>query len=173
MEKSGVGTSGDETWVKLLSGVVRSGDYVRGHIDGRENFDKLIDHYSVASHSSFAERQSSSAFSASSEDLLRCISKGTLSGNKSLGGCLLFIMECLLSPAGGPKSDSACTVPLEKDTKQIKQSRAARANPATDCNQVGREVPSNDDVASSHAISRIFNQCRPPFVSQDSEEEKR
>ena len=42
MEKSGVGTSGDETWVKLLSGVVRSGDYVRGHIDGRENFDKLV-----------------------------------------------------------------------------------------------------------------------------------
>ena len=78
MEKSGVGTSGDETWVELLSGVDRSGDFVRGPIDGRENFDKLIDHYFVASHSSFAARQSSSAFSASSEDLLRCISKGNI-----------------------------------------------------------------------------------------------
>ena len=85
MEKSDIGTSGDETWVKLLSGVVRSGDYVRGHIDGRENFDKPIDHYSVASHSSFAARQSSSAFSTSSQDLLRCVTKGNIKWQQESG----------------------------------------------------------------------------------------
>ena len=124
-EKRGTSTSGDETWVKLLSGVVRSGDFVRGHIDGRQNFDKLIDHYSVASHSSFAARQSSSAFSTSSQDLLRCITDSE--GN-------------------------------------IKWQQTATKSEG--------KLPSNDDVASSHVISRIFTQCRPPFVSQGSEEEK-
>ena len=62
MEGRGVGTSGDETLVELLRGVIRSGGYFRGHLDGREIFDKLIDHYFVASLSSFAARQSSSAF---------------------------------------------------------------------------------------------------------------
>ena len=48
--------------MELLSGVVRSGGYVRGYIDGRENPDKLINHFFVASHSSFAASQFSSAF---------------------------------------------------------------------------------------------------------------
>ena len=65
----------EESWLSLLGGAKRSGLYVPGYVEGKENFDKLLAVFSASTHSSFVVQHSSSTFSSSAANVIKSVTR--------------------------------------------------------------------------------------------------
>ena len=67
------------------TGAKRSGLYISGYVEGKENFDKLLAVFSASTFSSFVVQHSSSTFSSSAINVIKSVTRANIKWQQEAG----------------------------------------------------------------------------------------